>query len=188
MIQLRLAPPACIVAVGTKWPGTTWLKVIDRIAGSWRGSVVEAEIQDDDPRQTYAPSSGVMTPAPTAAIGPSPPPRTTGVPGRSPVWAAAAGVSPPTTVVEPTTGGSTPGAIPAASSSRVDQSPVVWSNASVPEASDGSVTSVPVSRCTTKSLATQTCRVRAHTSGSWSRTHIIFGSVYVGWMRWPSCG
>jgi len=50
--QLRLAPPACMVAVGTKCPGTTWLKVIDRIAGSCSGRVEEAEIHDDDPRQT----------------------------------------------------------------------------------------------------------------------------------------
>jgi hypothetical protein len=41
-----------MVAVGTKRPGTTWLKVIERMAGSCSGSVEEAEIHEDDPRQT----------------------------------------------------------------------------------------------------------------------------------------
>src|SRR3954469_16170470 len=127
MTQLRLAPPACIVAVGTNWPGTTWLKVIDRMAGSCSGPGAGAGIQDDEPRQTEAPSSGLTTPAPAAAIGPSPPPRTTGVPTGSPVWAAAAAVRPPTTVVESTTGGRTSAEIPAASSSSDDQVPASWS-------------------------------------------------------------
>ena len=74
MIQVTDAPAACMVAVGTYWPGTTWSKVKVRMLGSSTGCSAENETHDDVPRHTYAPSSGATTPAPTAAIGPSRPP------------------------------------------------------------------------------------------------------------------
>ena len=44
------APPACIVAVGTNWPGITWLKVIERIFGSSSGCEDDTDTHDEEPR------------------------------------------------------------------------------------------------------------------------------------------
>src|SRR5213594_3307111 len=51
------------------------------------------------------------------------------------------------------------------------------SNISVPEASDGSVASVPVRRKRTKSLARRTVANRANAAGSWCLSHSTLGSV-----------
>src|SRR5881628_1122557 len=51
------------------------------------------------------------------------------------------------------------------------------SNISVPEASDGSVPSVPVRRKRTKSLARRTVANRANAAGSWFLSHSTLGSV-----------
>lgn len=120
-----------------------------RISGSATGASLQNEIQDEVPRHAYAPSCGATTPAPTAAMGPSPPPMTTRVSRPSPVALAASAVSVPTTVVD----SSTPGKIDASSSAAAiisdDHVPRPWSYALVAEASDRSVASRPVSRLTT---------------------------------------
>jgi len=48
---------------------------------------------------------------------------------------------------------------------------------SVPDASEGSVATVPVRRSRTKSLASSTVASRANAAGSWLRSHNTFGSV-----------
>ena len=107
-----------------------------------------------------------MMPAPSAPIGPSPPPITTGVPASRPVAAAASAVTCPTTAVDGTMSGNSERGTSAASISSVDHSAAAWSYALVLEASDGSVASTPVSRYATKSLASTTVRAREKTSGS----------------------
>jgi hypothetical protein len=101
------------------------------------------------------------------------------------VAAAASVVTVPTTVVDGTTSGNSARSRPAASISSADQVPAAWSKALVLLASDGSVTRAPVSRCTTKSLASTTWRTRANASGSVSRTHMTLVSEYVGLSRCP---
>ena len=132
------------MAVGTNFPGTTWLKVIERILGSNNGLSAEIETQDEEPRQTYAPSLAFIIPAPTAAIGPSPPPVTTGVPTNNPVCALASLVISPRIEVEGRISGNSAASMRAAARIRVDQTPFTWSKALVLDASDGSVASRPV--------------------------------------------
>ena len=104
------------------------------------------EIQADEPMVALAaePSSG--RPAPSTAQAPSPPPTTTGVPASSPQARAASARMRPATVVDGTTSGRRPTSMPPAASSSSDQAPAAWSQALVPEASDGSMQRRPVRR------------------------------------------
>ena len=156
--------------------GTTWLKVKVRISGSCSGCALAVASHAEDPNEMYASSSGPSEPTPTDAIGPSPPPRTTGVPTAKPTSAAAPGRRPPATVVELITSGNRSEDTPAASNISGHQVPLTCAKALVPEASEGSVSRRPVIRWTTKSLARQTCAIFFHTSGSFSWTHITFGN------------
>ena len=99
-----------------------------------------------DVPQLATASPGAMTPTPAAPQALSAPPPTTGVPSASPIAAAAAAVTRPSTSDEPPTSGrSEGGTSTAASRSRLHCIPA-GSNISVPDASDGSVASAPVSR------------------------------------------
>src|SRR5699024_5376781 len=71
------APEDCIVAVGTNRPGTTWSKVKVRWRSSCSGDAAAKELHELVPRHTYGAVPGLTRPAPTAAVGPSPPPMTT---------------------------------------------------------------------------------------------------------------
>jgi hypothetical protein len=75
----------------------------------------------------YAPEVASTIPAPSAPIGPSPPPATTGVPASRPVRSAASAVTVPTTVVDATISGNSDRGSPAASMSSSDHVPAAWS-------------------------------------------------------------
>ena len=129
--------------------------------------------------------SSSMSPAPIAAQAPSPPPTTTGVPASSPQASAASASSPPATLADGSTSGSLARSMSPAASSSADQACARWSQAFVPEASEGSMQRRPVSRRVRKSLATRTPVARAQASGSWRRSHIHLGRQYVGSRRCP---
>jgi len=98
------------------------------------------EIHDDVPKHAKAPSLADTTPAPTAAVAPSPAPITTdGALSRPSSEAASLRIA-PITVVDGTISGSIVRGTFAAANISSDQFPLSWSNALVPEASDGSVT------------------------------------------------
>src|SRR6266516_4824338 len=85
------APPAeSTTPITYQTEGATWQKVWARRAGSTRGSAVGASTVPDVPQLATA-SPGVIAPTPAAPQALSAPPPTTGVPGTSPVSAAAAG-------------------------------------------------------------------------------------------------
>ena len=150
------APEDCIVAVGTNIPGTTWSKVKVRRCSSGSGDAEANEIHELVPRHTYGAVSGFTRPAPTAAVGPSPPPMTTRTPCGRPIFSATSSRIAPTTWVDSRIGGNSDSSAPAASRISEDQVPADWSYALVEEASERSVARTPVSRCTTKSLARHT--------------------------------
>src|SRR5437667_2335220 len=160
------APPAdSTTPITYQTPGATWQKVWARKPGSTRGSAVGARTVPDVPQLDTA-SPGVIAPTPAAPHALSAPPPTTGVPGARPVSAPARSVTRPRTSDDPPTSGNSESGRPTASSIGRDQRKPAGSNISVPDASDGSVASAPVSRSRTKSLARSTVARRAKAAGS----------------------
>src|SRR5207237_691825 len=159
-------PPAdSTTPITYQTPGATWQKVCARNPGSTRGSAVGASTVPDVPQLETA-SPGEMAPTPAAPHALSAPPPTTGVPGARPVSAPACSVTRPRTAADPPTSGNNDrGSSTASSISRLQRRPP-GSNMRVPDASDGSDATTPVSRSRTKSLARSTVARRAKAAGS----------------------
>src|SRR5204863_1754898 len=160
------APPADrTTPITYHTPGTTWQNVCARSLGSTRGAATGASTVPEVPQLDTA-SPGVTAPTPAAPQALSAPPPTTGVPGVSRESLAPASLMLPRTCDDPPTSGSSETERSTASSISELQRIRAGSNMRVPDASDGSVASTPVSRSRTKSFASRILERRANASGS----------------------
>ena len=136
-------------------PGTAWQNAWSRPSGSTVGPSVVVNTTPDVPRDSEE-TPGSIEPTPTAAAAWSPPPATTGVPGRSPVAAAASSVMAPVTSGPSKVAGSQRRSIPSASRISADQSRWASSNSMVPAPSARSTAWSPVRRRRTRSFGRST--------------------------------
>ncbi len=143
--QRRLPAADSITDIRCQRSGTAWQKAWTLPAGSKAGRSVAAKMTPDVPSES-ATTPGSTAPTPTALAAWSPPPATTGVPGRRPVAAAASSEIAPVTVGPSWAAGMSAGSSSSAFSTSPDQSRAARSNSSVPAPSARSVARSPVSR------------------------------------------
>ena len=126
-----------------------------------------------------------VTPSPSAAHCWSPPALTTGSARGWPSSAVKSGAVSPQIAPGGTISQSFSGGAPNASSSRGDQRRVYRSSMQERLATDSSVTKRPVIRCSRYSWTPRNLYADIKTSGSFCRSHRIFGPVYTGVGRMP---
>ena len=164
--------------------GSAWAKACTARSVAGANASVTRNTTPEVPSDTK-PCPAVRAPTPTALAALSPAPAATTTPSRSPQRRATSLRSVPVGALPSASAGMCDASNPQACSMAGLQARACTSSHRVPDASDMSLTTSPVSCKRSQSLGSSTVRICANTSGSCVRSHSSLGAVKPGMARLP---